>query len=66
MSAEALRDALVSSHLSAIEKCMKRIDGHIVAGELSGDGTDKTAQRNGLILAYNLLVDLYEHETPNS
>lgn len=37
------------------EACMQRIDGLIKPGSLPGNGLDQTAQRNGLVLAYNAL-----------
>lgn len=43
-----------------LDACLKEIDKHIVRGELpgGGNGTDPNAQRNGMILAYNLLFQM--------
>lgn len=40
---------------NTIEECLTMIDGLIVRGPLPGNGCDKSAERNGLILAYNTL-----------
>jgi hypothetical protein len=50
LSATARRDI--------IEECWQALDAMIVRGELPGNGTDKSAQRNGLILACNKLFEL--------
>lgn len=41
-----------------IEACKAAIDKWIKPGELQGNGCDDTAQRNGMILASNLLHDM--------
>ena len=41
-----------------IDECMAEIGKWIKPGILQGNGYDSTAQRNGLVLAYNLLVQL--------
>jgi hypothetical protein len=41
-----------------VEECWQAIDAMIVRGDLPGNGTDKSAQRNGLILACNKLFEL--------
>lgn len=38
------------------EACKRRINTLIADGPLPGNGFDKTAERNGLILAYNALL----------
>ena len=43
---------------STIRACMDAINDHIKHGPLSGNGCDKTAERNGMILAFNTLSDL--------
>ena len=48
---------------ATIESCRKAISNQIVYGNLPGNGTDKTAERNGLILAVNILANLM-HEAP--
>ena len=40
---------------AAIAECWKEVNAMIVHGPLPGNGTDKTAQRNGLVLAANAL-----------
>jgi hypothetical protein len=39
----------------AFAEMLKLIDSMIVTGVLPGNGTDKTAERNGLVLAYNAI-----------
>lgn len=41
---------------AAIAVCWQEINSMIVSGELPGNGTDKAAQRNGLVLAANALA----------
>lgn len=42
---------------AAIDECWREINSLIVPGPLPGNGTDRVAQRNGLILAANVLAD---------
>ncbi len=44
--------------------CCDAINELIVDGPLLGNGTDKTAERNGLILAFNLLSKRSEPTVP--
>ena len=37
------------------ERCWKAIDDMIIIGPLSGNGGDKSAERNGLVMACNVL-----------
>lgn len=41
-----------------LEVCIEAINEKIITGKLSGDGTDETARRYGLILAHNILGDI--------
>ncbi len=43
---------------ATIKVCWDAIDERIVSGPLPGNGLDKTAERNGLIIASNILADL--------
>lgn len=43
-------------------KCWQRINAMIVPGELGGNGCDRLAQRGGLILAANALLEIMEQE----
>lgn len=49
-------------------ECMEEINALIKTGKLDGNGCDETAQRNGLILAFNQiskngsLLDYYERQ----
>jgi hypothetical protein len=40
---------------AVIEECWGSVDALIVRGELSGNGCDDSAQRNGIVLAANAL-----------
>ena len=40
------------------KKMLELINSHIKPGRLQGNGCDDTAQRNGMILAYNLIYEL--------
>jgi hypothetical protein len=44
-----------------IEECRAAIGRHVQFGELPGNGTDKTAERNGLVLAMNILMGMREN-----
>lgn len=44
--------------------CWQRIDDMIIRGPLPGNGTDRTAQRNGLILAANAIYPLAFPDSP--
>ena len=37
---------------------LSMLDKAIIRGDLPGNGTDKTAERNGLIHAYNMVFDM--------
>ncbi len=37
--------------------CSRKINKYIKPGPLSGRGSDATAERNGMILAYNLIYE---------
>lgn len=41
-----------------LDACLQAIDKSIVKGPLQGNGCDDTAQRNGMILAYNILFQM--------
>lgn len=38
------------------QKCWEEVAAAIAPGDLPGDGTDRTAERNGLIKATNIIV----------
>ena len=40
---------------AATEEILKTINGLIKSGDLGGNGCDKNAERNGIILAYNTI-----------
>lgn len=42
--------------IAELDASLAEIQSHIKPGDLQGDGLDKCAERNGLILAYNLLM----------
>jgi uncharacterized SAM-dependent methyltransferase len=44
--------------LSGLNLALEAIGKLIKPGDLAGNGTDKTAERNGLILAYNEIARL--------
>lgn len=44
--------------LKILQEAWEKIDALIVPGELPGNGTDGTAERNGLILASNILQQM--------
>lgn len=43
---------------NTVHTCWTAINNHIKPGPLQGNGCDETAQRNGLILASNIINDL--------
>lgn len=53
----AIRDALRNARKDERRACWEALNACIQPGHLSGNGTDKTAERNGLILACNILFD---------
>lgn len=53
-----LPDEAESHDAVTIQACWNAIDRAIVKGPLPGNGCDKTAERNGLILASNLLCNM--------
>ena len=48
----AMRDAMTEERM----KCWNEINVAIKAGPLQGNGCDDTAQRNGLVLASNIIM----------
>ena len=47
--------------ISALEIVLKEIGSNILMGSLTGDGTDESAKRNGLVMAHNIIVNkIYE------
>jgi hypothetical protein len=50
-----LESRLDSIRQAIIDECYREIDKHIKRGELQGNGCDDTAQRNGMVLACNIL-----------
>lgn len=40
------------------KRCWEEINKHIKTGKLQGNGCDEAAERNGLILATNIIFDL--------
>lgn len=58
-------DGLIRSEVAA--EIMDAIDELIKPGKLQGSGLDETAQRNGLILAYNTISQKFgEYRTPEA
>jgi hypothetical protein len=53
----ALRETAQAAAAAEREKCLAAIDAHIAKGPLPGNGCDETAQRNGMVLAYNILCE---------
>jgi hypothetical protein len=51
-------DRLLSIRKDTIQECWNLITSHVQAGSLQGNGCDDTAQRNGMILAANVLYHL--------
>jgi hypothetical protein len=47
-----------SGREAALREAWAAIDRCIVRGELPGNGTDKTAERNGLVLACNIVTEM--------
>lgn len=47
---------------SLLQKAFNKINSYIKTGKLQGNGWDETAQRNGLILASNMLSDMIDEE----
>lgn len=41
---------------AALHVCWREVGRYIVTGDIGGNGWDQTAQRNGLILASNILA----------
>ncbi len=52
--------------MSTARECWERINALIVPGELPGNGTDRAAQRNGVVLAANEIYPLAFPEVPAS
>lgn len=48
--------------LTTLDQCLDKIDAMIVRGDIGGNGCDKTAERNGIILAFNALHRMREDE----
>lgn len=55
---ELHRKCYEDGYRSAVKNCWKKINSLIVTGELTGNGWDKTAERNGLILATNAVLNI--------
>lgn len=49
---------------AALRECWLKINRHVIRGDLPGNGTDKTAERNGLILATNIVAEMMQGLTP--
>jgi hypothetical protein len=48
------------------QECWFAINKHIHHGPLPGNGTDKHAQRNGMVLACNLIIERCEKNQKTS
>ena len=57
-----IRNVAIAQHKSTIEMCMANIDAHIKHSPLPGNGCDESAERNGLVLAYNILSEMLDRE----
>jgi len=55
-------EAQITALSTALREALYTINAMIVRGPLPGNGTDKTAQRNGLILASNAINALLSGE----
>lgn len=51
-----------SEYRRGLNDAWKTVDEWIIPGELPGDGTDKSAQRNGLVLAANAIHELMDRK----
>lgn len=56
MENKELSDSLL--YIQGIKDSLNAIDKKIVRGKLPGNGFDKTAERNGLTMAYNILQEM--------
>jgi len=52
--------ATPTARSAALEEVWRSIDARIAQGALSGNGADKTAERNGLVLAANIVRELID------
>lgn len=48
----------IDRYQQALQDAFDKINSAIVPGVLQGNGLDKTAQRNGLIIAANILQEM--------
>lgn len=56
-TAQQLLNLLLSNRLKAERnKIWEQINKHIKPGNLGGDGCDKNAERNGLVMATNIVL----------
>jgi hypothetical protein len=52
-----------ANHVATLEKAWVEVDRLIVRGELPGNGWDRTAERNGIIIAANKLREMIDRAT---
>lgn len=55
---EALSRSLEDGRRAGLKEVEVKLDSMIVRGDLPGNGCDKSAERNGLILAYNAVWEM--------
>jgi hypothetical protein len=53
-----IKAALYLAYKMGVQECWDAVNDRIEQGQLPGNGVDKTAERNGLILATNLIAAL--------
>lgn len=51
--------------VEVLDKIFTEINKHVKEGDLPGNGLDQTAERNGLILALNIITREYGKIIPN-
>ena len=61
----ALRATAEAARQEALKDAWDVVNALIVFGQLEGNGTDQTAERNGLVLAANAVMRL-SHPAPSS
>lgn len=65
-AAQEVLEGLIAEVVAKERKaCWDEINGAIKIGQLPGDGFDETAQRNGLVLASNIIMARIELSSGN-
>lgn len=52
-----IAQAIVEAEKKVLQEVWDAVNANIVTGHLEGNGLDKTAERNGLIWATNIIMD---------